>query len=192
MSSKPVLILVAGGPGAGKTALGRALARRIASAVLLDKDVLCGAWVDAMLERLNEGQVDRDSRVYWNLVRPLEYSALLDAALDNLALGKTVIVVAPFGPELRDDQWLRSLQQSTDELRASLRVLWIETDAAVAKARMSERHDTRDDWKLANWNEFAQRAQFGPPKGHILVLRNSDDVTLAGLEQQAIDILDLR
>lgn len=192
MSSKPALILVAGGPGAGKTALGRALARRIISAVLLDKDVLCGAWVDAMLERLNEGQVDRDSRVYWDVVRPLEYSALLDAALDNLAVGKTVIAVAPFGPELRDDHWLRRLEQSTNGLHASLRLIWMETDAAVAKARMSKRNDTRDEWKLANWDEFAQRAQFGAPKGRIHLLCNSGDATLAGLEQQAIDILDLR
>jgi hypothetical protein len=54
------------------------------------------------MSRSTRAQIERDSKVYWDIVRPLEYSALLGTALDNLALGKTVIAVAPFGPELRD------------------------------------------------------------------------------------------
>ncbi len=184
------MILIAGGPGAGKTALGRALARRISSAVVLDKDVLCGGWVDAMLDRLNDGQVDRDSRLYWDFVRPLEYSAVLDAALDNLALGKTVIAVAPFGPELRDAAWLRKLGRSVNDLGAKLKVIWIETNAAAARIRMSARNDARDNWKLAHWEEFARDAQFAAPRGNLLVLRNTGAAALAELEQQAINYLD--
>lgn len=190
MISKPAMILIAGGPGAGKTALGRALARRISSAVVLDKDVLCGGWVDAMLDRLNDGQVDRDSRLYWDFVRPLEYSAVLDAALDNLALGKTVIAVAPFGPELRDAAWLRKLGRSVNDLGAKLKVIWIETNAAAARIRMSARNDARDNWKLAHWEEFARDAQFAAPRGNLLVLRNTGAAALAELEQQAINYLD--
>ena len=189
MTSNPALILIAGGPGAGKTALGRALARRIASAVLLDKDVLCAGWVDAILNRFNDGQVDRDSKLYWDFVRPLEYSALLEAALDNLALGKSVIVVAPFGPELRSPEWLRVVADAVAGVRAVLKVIWIETEAESARVRMAARNDARDQWKLTHWDEFAQDAQFAPPRGDFLVLRNTGNITLADLEQQAIDNL---
>ena len=189
MTSKPALIFIAGGPGAGKTALGRALARRISSAVLLDKDVLCGGWVDAILHRFNDGQVDRDSKLYWDFVRPLEYSALLEAALDNLALGKTVIEVAPFGPELRNPEWLRAVVAEVTRVDAVLKVIWIETDAEAARIRMTARNDARDQWKLTHWDEFAQDAPFAPPRDDILVLRNTGAVMLADLERQAIDYL---
>ena len=61
MTSQPTLILVAGGPGAGKTAFGRALAMRLPATILVDKDVLASPWIDPVLARLHDGQVDRDS-----------------------------------------------------------------------------------------------------------------------------------
>src|SRR4051812_35982859 len=85
-TTQPTLVLIAGGPGAGKSSLGRALAAQFDTGVLLDKDVVNGAWVDGMLERLNGGRIDRDSPVYLEALRPLEYSALIATALDNLAL----------------------------------------------------------------------------------------------------------
>lgn len=189
MTPHPTLILIAGGPGAGKTALGRELARHSPSAILLDKDVLGAAWVDAMLGHLNDGQIDRDSKVYWDIVRPLEYSALLATALDNVALGKTVFAVAPFGPELRDAVWVRRLTQSVNELDAQMRTIWIETDAETARVRMSARNDTRDAWKLAHWAEFSEKAQFAPPCDDLFVLHNTGRVLLPDLVKQAFDYL---
>lgn len=189
MTTKPTLLLIAGGPGAGKTMLGRELARMVPSAILLDKDVLGAPWVDAMLGRLNDGQIDRDSKVYWDIVRPLEYSALLGTALDNLALGKTAIAVAPFGVELRDAAWVRWLGQSVAALDARMRTIWVETDPETARGRMASRADPRDDWKLAHWQEFSAGARFGPPGDDCLVLRNTGLVALADLLEQALAYL---
>lgn len=186
---KPTLLLIAGGPGAGKTTLGRELARLVPSSILLDKDVLGAPWVDAMLGRLNNGQIDRDSSVYWDIVRPLEYSALLGTALDNLALGKTPITVAPFGAELRDTEWVRRLSQSVAALNGRTRTIWVETDPETARRRMASRSDPRDDWKLAHWQEFSAAARFGPPGDGCLVLRNTGLVALAVLVKQALDYL---
>ena len=141
------------------------------------------------MNRFNDGQVDRDSKLYWDLVRPLEYSALLEAALDNLALGKTVIVVAPFGPELRNPEWVRVVADAAAGVAAVLKVIWIETDADAARIRMTARNDARDQWKLTHWDKFAQDAQFAPPRDDILVLRNTGAIMLADLERQAIDYL---
>lgn len=189
---QPTLILVAGGPGAGKTTFGRALAKRLASSVLLDKDVLASPWVDAMLARLNDGQVDRDSEVYWNDVRPLEYEALLAVALDNLALGKSVVAVAPFGPELRDMAWRDACTRRVGQCDAALRIVWLATDAATARERMSARGDARDQWKLAHWDEFAGVERFAAPAAGLVVLDNVAGVDINRLVTNAIDSLELR
>ena len=172
MTSRPMLILVAGGPGAGKTTFGRALARRLREAILLDKDVIASVWVDAMLESFDGGRVDRDSAFYWNTVRALEYGALMATALDNLVLGKSVIAVAPFGPELRDSAWIDRCRQSLMTSQATLHVVWLVADAIIARDRMQLRGDARDGWKLANWDEFAACDRFGAPPGNWIVLRN--------------------
>lgn len=189
MTTKPTLLLIAGGPGAGKTTLGRELARLVPSAILLDKDVLGAPWVDAMLGHLNHGRIDRDSKVYWDIVRPLEYSALLGTALDNLALGKTVIAVAPFGAELRDAGWVQWLGESVAALDGRTRTIWVETDPESARGRITLRGDPRDDWKLAHWQEFTAATRFGPPGDDCLVLRNTGPVALADLLKRALAYL---
>ena len=190
MTARPALILVAGGPGAGKTSLGRELARRLQSAVLLDKDVIASPWVDAMLDRLNNGQVDRDSAVYWETVRPLEYRALLAAALDNLAIGKSVVAVAPFGPELRDPGWIEARRQSLSASGARLAIVWIATDSPVAHERMVARNDARDRWKLAHWHEFTASDRFSAAPGVDLVLHNGAGSRIGDLVDRVIEHLN--
>ena len=179
MTSSPALILLAGGPGAGKTSIGRALARAIPMSVLLDKDVIASPWLDPVLARLNNGKVDRDSRVYWETLRPLEYSSLLAAAYDNLAIGKTAIVVAPLAPELRERVWLERVAATVAATAAStsvataatssatgaarLLVIWIATTADDAHQRITERADSRDKWKLLHWKEFTERDPYAEP-----------------------------
>jgi predicted kinase len=192
LPSQPTLILIAGGPGAGKTALGRALAAQFESGVLLDKDVVNGSWVDGMLTRLNGGQIDRESAIYLETLRPLEYSSLVATALDNLALGKTVFIVAPLGPELSDGAWVRQLKQSVQEVGGRLRAIWIEIDPETAKERMRARNEARDTWKLANWEKFAGSAQFAPPRNDLFVLKSNSQSTVADLANKAIIYLCLK
>ena len=181
-----MLILVAGGPGAGKTVLGRALAQNIPESVLLDKDVAASSWVDALLSVLNEGQVDRDSDIYWRSVRPLEYASLMAMAMDNLALQKSVVVVAPFLVELADPLWTANLRTTVTELGARLAILWIETDAASARIRMTRRDDSRDAWKLSHWDQFVGSARFSPPADGFVVVRNGEHATLSDVLDQAL------
>ena len=192
LAVQPTLVLIAGGPGAGKTALGRALAAQFEQSILLDKDVINGIWVDAMLARLNGGQVDRESPVYIETLRPLEYAALMAAAFDNLALGKWVFVVAPFGPELTDGAWVRRIKASVQKLGGRLRAIWIETDAETAKSRIATRNEPRDAWKLANWDEFLAHSQFVPPRNDLFVLRSTAGTTLADVVNKADIYLRLK
>ena len=192
MPTQPTLILIAGGPGAGKTSLGRALATQFKSSVLLDNDVVNGAWVDGMLTRLNDGQIDRESAVYLETLRPLEYSSLLAIALDNLTLSKTVFVVAPLGLELADGEWVRRLKRAVEEVGGRLRAIWVEIDAETAKERMAARNEPRDAQKLANWDRFIASAQFNPPRTDLFVLRSNGQSAIADLANKAIIYLCLK
>src|SRR5690349_4870444 len=160
LAIQPTLVLIGGGAGAGKTSVARALATQFEPSVLLDKDVVNGVWVDAMLHRLNGGQIDRESPVYREVLRPLEYASLMSAALDNLALGKMVFVVAPLGPELSDSEWVRRVKRSVAEMGGRLRAMWIEIDPETAHERIALRKEPRDAWKLAHWPQFLAQAQF--------------------------------
>jgi predicted kinase len=188
--TQPVLMLVAGGPGAGKTVIGRALARAIPTAMLLDKDVVASPWLDPLLARLNRGAVDRDSAVYWDELRPLEYASLFAAAYDNLGVGKTAIVVAPLAPELRDREWVDGVRARADACAARLAVLWIAADEADARERMIARNDTRDAWKLAHWDAFNERNPYAAPAPmtHVdwLVLHNHRSSRIDDLVEHAL------
>ena len=186
MTSQPTLILVAGGPGAGKTAFGRALAMGLSATILVDKDVLASPWIDPVLARLHDGQVDRDSDVYWTFVRPLEYASMMALALDNLALGKSAVVVAPFGRELRDGGWLDACRSEASRVAARLQVIWLDTSADVARDRMTRRADIRDRWKLEHWNEFAQTDPYAKPPGDALILHNAPDTRIEDLVDRAL------
>ena len=190
MVTQPTLILVAGGPGAGKTSVGRALARAIPTAVLLDKDVVASPWLDPMLARLNDGAVDRDSRVYREALRPLEYASLMAAAYDNLAVGKTAVVVAPFGPELRDRQWTDACRARAASLGARLSIFWIAIDSDSARERITARNAARDAWKLAHWDAFSAHDPYATPDdiapGDWLVLHNDRSTRIDDLVDRAL------
>ncbi len=192
LPNQPTLVLIAGGPGSGKSSLGRGLASQFVSGVLLDKDVLNAEWVDGVLAHVNGGRIDRDNALYWQTLRPLEYRALMATALDNLALGKTVFAVAPFGPELKEMDWGRRLKRSVEALGGHLRAIWIEVDAETTRKRMLERNAPRDAWKLAHWKEFVATAQFNPPRQDLYVLRNTATETLPDLVNKAVIYLCLK
>jgi len=173
-SPRPSLVLVGGGPGAGKSRLARAVVRRIQDALLLDKDRLLGAWVDRVLRASGEA-VDRDGALYWQDVRPLEYATLTAAALDHLALGKSVVIDAPLGPELADAAWLAGMRRECEARGAVLLAVWVRCDAAAAYRRLRARDEPRDRWKLEHWDEFlTARQPYAPPAGAALVVQNDD------------------
>lgn len=192
MTFKSTLIVVAGGPGAGKTAFGRAMAKRLPESILVDKDVLASPWIDPVLARLNDGQVDRDSDVYWRFVRPLEYASMMAIAFDNLQLGKSAIVVAPFAPELRDGRWLDAYRSEVHRAAAAVHVIWLDTAADVALGRMSRRASERDRWKLAHWDEFARTDPYATPPGDWLVLHNAPDARIDDLVDRALQRMELQ
>jgi len=174
---RPCLVLMAGGAGVGKTRLTRMLVRRVPNAVLLDKDRLLGGWVDRLLTAANVG-VDRDSRYYWQEVRPQEYATLETIAFDHLELGKVVAIDAPLRPELQDPGWTTRIQGACAARGAGFLAVWVVVSPETARRRMATRAEPRDQWKLANWEEFLRRQPYDPPAGATLVLENENNDSL--------------
>lgn len=170
---KPCLVLMAGGAATGKSRLARALVRRVPNGILLDKDRLLGPWVDLVLRASGE-EVDRDSRYYWQDVRPQEYVTLEAITYDHLELGKVVVIDAPLRPELNDPAWVERVRRECEARAACLMAVWVIVSPDTARRRMLARGEARDAWKLAHWEEFLRRQPYDPPTGASVVIDNDD------------------
>jgi len=185
---RPCLVLMAGGAGVGKTGLARMLVRRVTNAVLLDKDRLLGRWVDRVLVAVGTN-ADRDSRYYWQEVRPEEYATLETLALDHLELGKVAVVDAPLRPELQDSAWVTRVRRACTDRGAGFLAIWVIVSTETARRRMMARAEPRDHWKLAHWEEFLRRQPYDPPAGAGLVLNNEESDTLEPALKQVLAAL---
>jgi predicted kinase len=168
---------MAGGAGTGKTRLARALVRRVPNAILLDKDRLLGVWVDLVLQAAGEA-IDRDGGYYWQDVRPEEYRTLERVAYDHLEMKKLVVIDAPLRPELSDPAWVGRIRGECESRGAGFLAVWLIVPSDTARRRMAARAEPRDQWKLANWEEFLRRQPYDPPAGAGLVLQNADSESL--------------
>lgn len=130
--------VVAGPAGAGKSTLGRALARRT-GAVLLDLDTLTNPLLEALAPAVAAGG-------HWNdaerraLVRPARYAALLAVARDQVA--DALVLVAPFTAELRGGSEWRALLEAVSP--AVPTVLWLRAGTPVLATRRADRALDRD------------------------------------------------
>jgi predicted kinase len=155
------LLFFCGHAGTGKTTLAKTLFKPLMQAsgepfCLLDKDTLYGAYSTAAIGALTGDPHDRDSPMFLKHLRDPEYRSLIDTAAENLALGVSVIVVAPLSREVRegrlfDRAWLGIGEDVT------IRVVWVRVDEAVAHERIVARGDPNDAYKLAHWDEYRQR-----------------------------------
>ncbi len=147
------VVLVAGYAGSGKSEFSRRVSEGL-SWPLLDKDSISGPLVEGLISRITGDPNDRHSQQYLNLVRPLEYQALLDTTLDNVRAGMSAVVTAPFLLELGNPQWVSSLRNMLKTLDAKLHIVWVDCDEHMMRARITQRGAGRDTWKLANWDEY--------------------------------------
>ncbi|HEY4353633.1 MAG TPA: ATP-binding protein [Paraburkholderia sp.] len=155
------LVFFCGHAGTGKTTVARQLLRPLmescgAPFCLLDKDTLYGRTGAATMQALTGNPNDRDSPLYLQHLRDPEYGGLIDTARDNLALGVSVLAVAPLSREVRerrlfDREWLGV------DSDVRIRVVWITANDDVARERIAARGDPADAYKLAHWQHYRQR-----------------------------------
>lgn len=184
---RPVVLLIGGYAGSGKTELGRIIARQTAWP-MLDKDTTTRPVVEAALETLGESPNDRESATYLKIIRPAEYEALIAAMVENVQCGSSAIVTAPFILELHDRAWCERLDAQVSAMHADLHVVWVRCDPETMRTYLRHRGAARDAYKLANWPAYVRSLDQGfvPEINHHII---DNSAGCAPLQQQASNLL---
>jgi len=153
MSGPAHLVVVAGHAGSGKTWVGQRLAAAVGAA-FLDKDTMTRPLVEGILLRATGNPHDRESELYLNEVRPLEYRCLQNAAFENLECGLSTVVAAPFVREVRDPDWRAEMELEASSRGGRFSLVWVRSDPDALYQRLVDRGTLRDEHKLTHWDEF--------------------------------------
>lgn len=190
----PLTITVVGGyAGSGKTEVGMIISK-LTGWALLDKDPLTRTLVEELLRALGQSPDDRESKVYLEMVRPAEYATLREVMLQNVQLGCSVVLNAPFLRELADPAWCARLQADADALGAQLRVIWVRTDLESMKVYIDRRGAARDHYKRAHWDEYAKniRLDYAPLLPHTVVDNSIQDPPLQRQVESVLELWGIR
>lgn len=156
---KKSLIIIAGCAGAGKTTVGKELARRLGFAYI-DKDTVTKEYTDFILTQLGSFAGDRESDLYKNQVLPIEYRVTFKVCKDVLENGKSVILTIPFIGQIKDwSKWVSIRNEAGISDDIDVKFIWIKHNIDTEKANIIKRNDTRDEYKLNHWSEYAKSVE---------------------------------
>ena len=158
--------LVCGAPGSGKSVLGRALAADV-GAVLLDQDVLTGPLTGVVARLVGAEPEDLDDPRLRAALGGAPYDALLDTARDNLAIGRDIVVIAPFTLALGSEAAVRATAERLATTR--IHVVWADCHPDELLRRLRERGSARDRRKLADFATWLARVRQPPAAEHVRV-----------------------
>jgi predicted kinase len=141
------VVLLSGAPASGKSTLSRLVARELRAAVI-GQDVATGPLVE-VVQRL-VGIDDLDDPLLAGLTRDARYRVVLDLAVDNLAAGVPVVLVAPFTVERADPAAWASTHDRLVAAGGAPLLVWLRLEPAELVRRLRERGADRDAAKLAD------------------------------------------
>ena len=144
-SRAPRAVLVCGAPGSGKSTVGALVARRL-QAALLDLDTAT-AGLTAVIAAM-QGTDDLDDADLARRTRTARYEALTALAQDNLAVGISAVLVAPFTAERRDPRAWEHLQRRLTRFGGDTSMVWLRISADEVLRRVGQRGAARDRAKL--------------------------------------------
>jgi predicted kinase len=148
-------VLLSGAPASGKSTLSHLVARELRAAVI-GQDIATGPLVD-VVQRL-VGVDDLDDPRLAGLTRDARYRVLLDLAVDNLAAGMPVVLVAPFSMERADPAAWAATRDRLVAAGGTPLLVWLRLEPADVLRRLRERAAPRDAAKLADEGAYLARA----------------------------------
>ncbi|MFF2819648.1 AAA family ATPase [Kitasatospora cineracea] len=150
---RPVVVLVGGYAGSGKTEFARFLTQ-LTGWPLLDKDPLTRPLVERLLVALGGDPNDRNSNLYREQVRGIEYDCLMQAAWANITCGISSVLSAPFISEMTSAEWMQRLTNRCTALGVDVAPIWVQCDPESMREYITFRSAARDAWKLQRWDEY--------------------------------------
>jgi predicted kinase len=161
--ARPAALLIAGPPASGKSMVGASLARTLGAA-LIDLDAATEPLLSVIESLANVDDVD-DPRLV-TLTRADRYETITRLAEDNLRVGNTVLLVAPFSEERKN---LRAWEELVDRLHraagGAVTMIWLYLSREEVLQRMRARGADRDEPKLSKEQRFIDQLDLGPPIG---------------------------
>ncbi|MGH2733251.1 MAG: AAA family ATPase [Actinomycetota bacterium] len=179
----PLLVLIGGFAGSGKTEFGRFLTG-ITGWTHLDKDALTRPLVESLLSSLDADPNDRHTPIYNEQVRPVEYRCLLTAAFNNLDNRVSTVLTAPFLREMPDQSWLRSITRRCATLGVDVVLIWVDADIETMCTYLQSRDAARDTWKLNHWDSYLNSIDLSlRPRYPHFVVDNSQNAAVSLADQ---------